>query len=497
VLWLAGVAAAADRNPLVEAAKARDVAAVRALLEHDVDVNAPAPDGVTALHWAADRGDAELLDLLLRAGARVNAQSDSGATPLWLASTNGHADAVIRLLAAGADPNVALRFGETPLMAAANIGHRIIVESLVAAGADVNTTESRTGQTALMWAAAEGHVDVAKVLLERRAAVHVRASGGFTALLFAAQGGKLEAARLLVGAGAEVDQASDDGVTPLIVAAMNGHQELTIFLLEQRGNPNLADFKGFTSLHYAARRRTMLDAISALLAHGANPNARSVKHGGAEELTALRDIPFLKAPARIVKAGTKGGTFPVGATPFYLAAQQRNAKGMRLLAEGGADPNLGTTETVYLLGESGRRVNYIAGTTPLMAAAGADTVITNWNDYTREQEAQALEAVRTAIDVGADVNAANEYGITALHAAAFIGSEPLIQLLVRNGSRLDTFDQYGQTPLSIARHVITTKLGDNFDVRPRRHRADVADLLVALGATPLDESGVDVLMELK
>jgi ankyrin repeat protein len=241
----------------------------------------------------------------------------------------------------------------------------------------------------------------------------------------------------------------------------------------------------------------MLDAIGVLLAHGASPNARSAGHGGAQEATSVSDIPFLKAPARIIRAGTKGGTYPVGATPFYLAAQQRNAQAMRRLADAGADPNLGTTGTVYLLGESGRRVNYIAGTTPLMAAAGADTVITNWNDYTREQEAQALEAVRTAIALGADVNAANEYGVTALHAAAFIGSESLIELLVQNGAKLDSFDQYGQTPLSIARHVITTKLGDNFDVRPRRHRASVADLLVKLGATPLDRSGVDVLMELK
>ena len=170
---------------------------------------------------------------------------------------------------------------------------------------------------------------------------------------------------------------------------------------------------------------------------------------------------------------------------------------MRVLAAGGADPNLETTETVYLLGGSGRRVNFIAGTTPLMAAAGVDTVKSNWNDYPEEDEKRALEAVQAAIESGASINAANEYGLTALHGASFIGAESIIQFLVEKDARLDAKDQYGQTPLSVASHVITASIGDNFDVRPRRFRPSTVNLLLKLGATPLEKSGVQIRGQLK
>ena len=163
---------------------------------------------------------------------------------------------------------------------------------------------------------------------------------------------------------------------------------------------------------------------------------------------------------------------------------------MRLLFEGGAKLQLASKETVYYLGGSGRRVNYIAGTTPLMAAAGMDRVTDNWIGYPKDLENQALEAVKLAVELGADVNATNEYGMTALHAACFINADNIVEFLVKSGADIDAKDVFGQTPVSIASHVIVAALGDYFDTRPRRSSPSTHALLMKLGATPLEQSGV-------
>ena len=103
LLWLTGSNAVFAEVRLVEAVKAADKAAIRTLLNERVDVNAPQADGTTALHWAADGDNPELVELLIRAGANVKAANRYGVTPLWLACTNGNAAAVELLLKAGAD----------------------------------------------------------------------------------------------------------------------------------------------------------------------------------------------------------------------------------------------------------------------------------------------------------------------------------------------------------------------------------------------------------
>ena len=494
-----GNLAAASDLGLAEAVKKGDKEATRSLLgQKNVDVNAAQSDGATALHWAVHWDDLETAELLIRAGANVNAANDYGATPLWLASSNGNAATVKKLLQAGANPNAALRLGETPLMAAAgSIGSVEIVKLLLAAGADVNVKEAHGGQSGLMWAVAKKHPEVVKVLIGQGADVRARSTGGFTPLLFAAQQGNVESARLLLAAGADVNETSPDKESPLLVATASRHAKIAIFLIEKGADLNAVDYSGYTALHYAASGgRNSVELLKALLAHGANPNTRIVRDA-KHELTPPIDQPYLRSTTRVVKAGTRGGTTPVGATPFYLAALSRNPTAMRVLAAGGGDPNLGTTETVYFLGGSGRRVNYMAGTTPLMASAGVDEIGPNWNDLPEEEEKLALEAVKVAIELGVDINAANEYGLTALHGAAFIGADSIIQFLMEKGANPELMDKHGQTPLSIARHVITTGLGDNLDVRARRFRPFTSDLLVKLGAIPLEKSAVQVLRELK
>ena len=440
----------ADRR-LVDAAKAQDHEVVRALLGQQVEVNVAELDGATALHWATYWNALDMVDLLIDAGANLDATNDYGLTPLALACDNGSGVMVTRLLAAGADPAAPRLTGETPLMTCARTGALGAVNALLAHGADPNAAESWHGQTALMWAAGERHAAVAHALVDHGANVHARSSGGYTALLITARADEPEITRLLIGAGADVNDTAPDGLTPLVVATVRGHAALAIALLEQGANPN-ADGSGYTALHWAAgswhteltgRLRGIatdgdeewealngldtgrLELVETLLAHGADPHAQ-----------------LAKAPPQFGFASRRFRVSLLGATPFLLAAMDANIDVMRALAAAGADPRAATNE----------------GTTPLMVAAGLGQVPAE----TRVTGHGAEEAVRHMLELGTEVNAVNEVGRTALHGAAHIRSDAIVQLLVDHGAQVNVADQRGITPLMIAEgggHVLLPGLG--------------------------------------
>jgi ankyrin repeat protein len=392
-------------------------------------------DGTTPLHWASYRDDLDAADRLIRAGANVDAANDLGATALWIASLNGSAAMVARLLAAGANPKAALLAGETPLMAAARSGNPRVVEQLLAKGADANPRGPR-GQTALMWAVAEQHPDVVKVLLAHGADVHARSEtwsqvmavpphgmleynraiphGNNTALMFAARVGDLASARLLVGAGANVNDQDAWGVSATAMAAHGGYRELVEFLLAQGANPN-ADTPGFTALHAAIMRRDAQMA-AALLARGANANARV----GAWTPTRRSSKDFNFSPEL------------VGATPFWLAARFAQPDVMRLLVKHGADP-LFVHRAEYHAEEG--KVRRTQATNALMAAAGMGGGAAWVPPDRRERERLTLDAVKLAAELGADVNAANTDGRTALDAAKAAKHETVVAFLLEKGAR--------------------------------------------------------------
>ena len=428
---------AAEPVPLIEAAKAVDKAALRALLKEGVNVNAAEPDGGTALHWASYRDDLESADLLIRAGARVNAANDLGATPLWTASLNGSATMVRRLLEAGADPNLALLRGETPLMVAARTGNPEVVEQLLARGARVNALAAR-GQNALMWAVAQKHANVVKVLLAHGADMHARTEvwsqimavpphglpeynrsikhGGDTALMFAARVGDLNSAKILVEAGANVNDADAEGISALVLAAHSGFADLVEFLLDKGADAN-SSAAGFTALHEAIMRRDER-IVTALLAHGANPNAPL--RVWTPERRASADFNF--APAL------------VGASPFWLAARFNQPNVMRLLVKHGADPLFVHRNVYYVNDLNDRRTQ---ATTALMAALGIGGG-RPWVRPDRDQlEALMLETVRLAIDLGVDINAANTDGRTAYDVAK-LGYQSVFKFIEGKGAKPGT-----------------------------------------------------------
>ena len=432
--------------PVADAAEEMDKAALRTLLAKHADVNAAQVDGMSALHWAVFRDDTDAVRLLLDAGANVKAANRYGVTPLSLACTNGNAPVIEMLLKAGADPNTVLPGGETALMTASRTGRAEAVKVLIAHDASVNAREPKSGQTALMWAAAEGNVEAIQALLKAGANLHERLDSGYTPLLFAVREGRLNAARALLDAGADVNETVEPhkatgpsrpasgagwpraGESALLLAAANAHFQLAAFLLDRGADPNAAA-SGYTALHVVTVIRkpglgdndpapegsgnmTSLEFVKKMVEKGANVNARmtkAVKLG----LTALNTM---------------------GATPYFMAAKCADAELMRLLVKLGADPSITNADN----------------STALMAAAGLGTRSPGEDAGTEDE---VVEALQVALDLGADINAVDKNGETAMHSAAYKNSPKAVLFLASKGAKREIWDRKnkeGWTPLTIA-----------------------------------------------
>ena len=446
----AGLAVAAARAPLADAAEQRDQTSVRKLAgAAGVDVNAAQVDGTTALHWAAYHADAEAVALLVRAGAHVNAVNRYGVTPLAQACTNGNAAIVKLLLEAGADANATMKGGESVLMLAARSGNVEAVKALLARGANAKSRE-RLGQTALMWAAAEGHTAVVRTLIDAGAELDATLDSGFKAFFFAVRGGHLDTARAFLAAGADVNammqrsgklrrgQISGPGTSPLMLALQNGHFELAIALIDAGADPN--DLRtGFTPLYMMAgvRKPDSSDGSDPAAPAGSgrlssNDFVREiVKRGAKVNFRLPKGSP--KQPATSSSIGSEG------ATPFLFAADRGDVPLMRLLLELGADPLLPNFDN----------------TTPLLAAAGVGT---NEPQEEAGEESEAVEAVKMLLTLGADVNTVDKNGDTAMHGAAYNISPLVVKLLAERGADPQIWkkpNKAGGTPLFIAEGYIS------------------------------------------
>ncbi|MYD72386.1 MAG: hypothetical protein F4W89_16830 [Acidobacteria bacterium] len=444
---------------LLDAVRLQDGEAVERLLAASADVNARQTDGATALHWAAYLDDLETARRLIDAGADAAAANELGVVPLTLACGNANAAMVELLLEAGADASAAVTTGATVLMECARTGSAEAVAALLSHGADVDAAEAEEDQTALMWAVAQRHPDVVRVLLDHGADLNQRSrvrrfvisrrlqsnlkygelgrsygtdaeetdAGGYTAFLFAARHGDVESARLLLAAGARVNDTAPDGRSALVLAAHSGHRALVEYFLAEGANPNAAA-AGYTALH-AAVLQGDLAMLEALLEAGARPDAQVTV---ATRVTRNGQVLMI-------------GDHLLGATPFALAAKFAEADLMRALLSAGADGVLPLRN----------------GWTPLMLASGASWRYGVWDRRERAlardfafqaehiDEAGTLDAVRVALEAGADVNAVDETGNTALHHVADKGFPRVVELLAEHGAGLNAANYRGQTPLAI------------------------------------------------
>ena len=443
--WLPAVNAGAAGGALADAAMKGDREAVRSLLQRNADVNAPQVDGTTALHWAARLDDLETADMLVRAGANASAANREGATPLLLAALNGSASMIDKLIKAGANPNAPLtQHGDTALMMAARTGKPDAVNVLLEHGAQVAAKETWGGTTALMWAVAESHPAIVKALIAHGADVNARsnfvpaangrgfegrtpvapqsgqgveefASGWLTPLMFAAREGDVESARLLMAAGADVNAIAGDGKDALGLAIFNGNYEFASLLIDHHSNVNHADTQRFTPLFWAVDRRNMETAPNFPWMVTADPLAliRKLLDAGADPNALVNNTPRAR-----MRAGSPRIVF---ATALMRAAFSGDLELVKLLLSHGADP----------------RVVSADGETMVEAAAGLGFI----QGYNKGRSpAERLECVKLFVELGADVNQPDDYGITPLMVAANMGDTKIVQYLVDAGADLAAYD---------------------------------------------------------
>jgi len=478
-LAFTGSAAAADSSPLIAAIKNQDHDAARALLKQPARASQVETDGTTPLHYAAEAGDLQLVQMLLKAGAKPVANR-YGITPLELAAERGDAPVIDALLQAGADAKGANKEGETYLMTAARSGSLESMRLLLTRGADPNAQEGWYGETALMWAASQNHAAAVKLLIEAGAKTDTAGKkmtfarkvsgqttlpvGSMTALMYAARVGALDATKALIDGGAPLDQQDPDGTTAMVLAIINAHYDVAAALLEKGANPNVADSAGMGALY------ATIDMHTLQYMHG-RPHAKASGQLTDIDLIKLMlaknaDIEQkLKTPLLRRHNSTSTQSLGDGTTPLMRAAATGDVEVMRLLLAKGADPNArqknGTT-ILMLASGFGRRGDHNADAQEFEAGTPADL----------------LAAVKVCVEeLHIDPNAVNDQGDAALHVAH---SGDIARYLVAHGARVDTKNKRGQTPLAIA---FLRK-----DRSDRQLRPDVVAALRELdnGATPAE-----------
>jgi uncharacterized protein len=428
-----------------------DVETADLLIRAGANVNAANREGDTPLAMASTYGNAPMMDRLLKAGASAKQLGTAGRTMLMLASHSGNVDAIKLLIGTGINVNAKeTSRGTTALMWAAEQGHPLAVKALVDAGADVSirsagaglptpymastvltlTPFDRTGGATVpqggRYPVPAATASAPTVVEDEGPVAGVRGTGGggLTALVFAAREGDMESARVLLDAKADVNEITEFGWSPLLVATENRNYQLGKLLVDRGANVNLANNHGWTPLYLATDNRNIeggdypvpepdmdhLDFIRMLLDHGAKPNARVLDGAPKSHSTLTRTI------------FTMQWFFEEGATSFVRASQSGDTALMKLLLEHGADPKIPTS----------------FGDTALSAAAGIGWVEGVTHEWSPQQSA---EAVKMLLDLGLNPNSANQDGRTPLMGAAHKGRPESIQLLVDRGAKLETRDK--------------------------------------------------------
>jgi ankyrin repeat protein len=486
-----------------------DLDLTRVLIAAGADVKATTRDGgITPLFLACTNGDAAIIDELLKAGADANAVNANGTTVLMTAAASGSAPAVQALIEHGADVKAKEHaHGQTALMFAAALDRTAVVKLLIARGSELDAiTPARTvervrfdqdgnivdsaaggrggrgggrGRGARGGAAASAQeADKADEAADAAAAAHAAMSatetlqaeldalghatgfqstemllakpravagdvaaraprrvgpefsGGMTALLYAAREGHMDSVRALVEGGANINVQSADKFSPLLEAITNAHFDVAMYLLSHAADPNLAAVSGMTPIYAVVdtqwaphvwfpqpatdqEKTSYLLLMKTLIDKGANVNTPIVERIWFRSFT--NDYTWVD---------------PSGATPFWRAAQSSDTAAMHLLAEHGADPKIATK----------------AGDTPLHAAAGIGWAA-NWSV---NAPLPLVDAVKYCVELGNDVNAVDNRGYTALHGAAYLGNNDMVNYLVSKGAKIDARSKTGDSPADMA-----------------------------------------------
>ena len=411
----AGLSAAPTATPVADAARRGDVAAVRTLLAQGEDANAAHGDGMSALHWAADRGDAEMAETLIHAGATVEAVTRIGLhTPLHVASTAGHAKVVELLLSAGADAMASTSTsGVTPLHLAAGSGSVAAITALLGHGAEVDAREEAWGQTPLIFAAARDRVDAIRTLLER-------------------------------GADPDVTSKTVDLVADRRLAAEAQRRQRSVMEAFEAGDVEATPSQIQAAVQAGRERYLSGDVPEAEESPDARPPAIETQGGLTALLHAVRQ-GYIDAAAALLDGGADIDRVSAGdgTSPLLMATINAQFDLALVLVERGADPDIASS---------------LNGVTPLWATVNAE-----WQPRTRFpqpqqhgfQQATYLDVMKALLDAGADPDArltrhpwymvysgcgnrncglVDTEGATAFWRAAYATDLPAIRLLVEHGA---------------------------------------------------------------
>jgi ankyrin repeat protein len=458
-------------TPLLVASRAGHAEVVQALLEAGASVHSRTSTGESALHFAAASGSTDAVTQLLDRGVDPNVAEDTkGQTPLMFAAVFNRVDVLRTLLQRGADAALETHVVDYPAVAvrdnqlAAERTRRLSVlageEVLIDRPVDGTSVEDDEEEVPTI---PERNEDRKPLSYDQL----VGKQGGNTALHYAAREGHDEAVEILLAGGADIDHVSGgDHTSPLLMATINGHFDLAMELLERGADPNLASDPGATPLYIAVHLQwvpqsffpqpvalqqaetTYLELMRALLEAGADPNPRLQRH-----------LWYNSFNHNVLGVDTWG------ATPFWRAAYGTDVEAMRLLIEFGADPTIPTyrpagrestgnnPDEEEKADPSGLPPVPVGGpgVFPIHAASGAGYGLGLAGNAHRHAPNGWLPSVRYLVEeLGADLNSRDYLGFTALHNAAARGDVELIMYLVEHGADVKALTRKGETTADMA-----------------------------------------------
>ncbi len=454
---------------------AQEEEAIQHLLDQGVDVEAPDFDATSALRSAIFNEYEVAVRLLAKKGANLDELAYNGRPALFEAIWKGRVAVIRMLLAAGASVTVRDHEGHTALFHATAHRDDEILHLLVEAGADVEAP-AVYGFTPLQWAAANGMIPLMELLIMKGARLDAQSQDGETALHRAIKERANAAAEFLVANGANVNAEKEDGTRPLELAAITGNVAMTGLLIKKGAIVNAKDRRGRTALHSAASKDNE-EIVRILLNNGANmtlrtnfgdlPLSLAVSHGREKAVELLLDKQTtLRTKSQslevvlwgAIREGQEGvarvlinrganikATPDEGVRALGIAAARGHAAVTSLILEQGVDVNgvcseTGKTALIHAVEEQHDDVVRV------LVERGANVREQNDNGPSVLHAAVSKcrwEMVEVMLEHGASLNSLSPFDIqAALRAAATYGHNKLVEMILRDGPRLDSLTDY-------------------------------------------------------
>nr|XP_012142855.1 PREDICTED: ankyrin repeat and death domain-containing protein 1A-like isoform X1 [Megachile rotundata] len=410
---------------LYEAVIKNEADTVRKVLKETVDVNSRNNYGRAPIHWAASRGNTEIIEMLIQAKCDIEARDKFGMRPLHMAARYGHRDAVKMLINAGASVSAMNKKQHTLLMCAARGNNIRVVEYLAEAVESLNGDATDcTGATALHHAASAGHPAMITALSNiSRIELNATDKKGQTPIHCACAEEHLEAVEVLIGLGANVDAQDSEGNTPLHVATRTRHTAIAQLLLKAGANTEITDEvnnpkENSDTTKYIKNRPPCLRFVDGL------HSAARRRESGLQRDIRLDDSTWRRAQQTvqgILEPCSKSNNLPwplfglqYGNTPLHLACQNNEVETVEILINKGVDLNcLNSVRTIDTLSRIFIHPSFL------------------------------LQRLQSPI-----------------HIAAEMGHTDICELLLAAGANIEQREQSGRTPLYIAARGSFTAIVD-------------------------------------